>query len=121
MGLRLGTNFLYQSGVPKSCLGLHPTDVFAQAYGNTASHFCDGQPVARGSLGTTPDIMRVDLNAQYTLELGRSEVILSADLFNVFNAQNAVKFNEFGDTGNYDKVRQYQQPRALRLSARLRF
>jgi len=120
-GLRLGTNFLYQSGIPKSCLGLHPTDVFAQAYGNTASHFCEGEAAPRGSLGTTPDIMRVDLNAQYTLELGRSEVILSADLFNVFNAQNAVKFNEFGDTGNYDKVRQYQQPRALRLSARLRF
>ena len=120
-GVRLGTNLLYQSGRPRSCFGLHPTDVFAQAYGNDASHFCGGEAVQRGSLGTTPDILTVDLNAQYTLEFGRSDVILSADLFNVFNAQNATGFNENGDTGNYQLVRQYQSPRTLRLSARLRF
>ena len=121
MGLRLGTNFLYQSGRPRSCFGLHPTDVFAQAYGNSDSHYCGGLPVQRGSLGTTPDLTRVDLNAQYTLELGRSEVILSADIFNVFNAQAVTSYNEDGDTGNYQQIRQYQQPRTLRLSARLRF
>lgn len=120
-GLRFGSNFFWQSGRPRSCFGLHPTDVFAQAYGNSDSHFCNGLPVQRGSLGRTPDIISVDANAQYNLEMGRTNVLLSLDLFNVFNSQNPTLYNEDGDLADFGKIRQYQAPRTLRLSARINF
>jgi len=120
-GLRFGANVLWQSGRPRSCFGLHPTDVFAQAYGNSDSHFCGGEPVKRGSLGRTPDIMTVDLNAQYTFEMGGSEVLLSLDLYNLFNSQNPVQFNEDGDTGDFNLIRRFQEPMSLRLSGRVSF
>ena len=104
-----------------SCFGLHPTDVFAQAYGNSDSHFCNGEPVKRGSLGTTPDILTIDFSAQKRFDLGQTDLLLSLDIFNVFNSTNAIGFNEDGDTPDYGLVRRYQEPRALRLSARVSF
>ncbi len=120
-GVRFGANVLYQSGRPLSCFGLHPTDVFAQAYGDSDSHFCDGEGVKRGSLGTTPDIVTIDLNAQYEMEVANSNVLLSLDIFNLFDAANATVINENGDLGDYNKVQRYQEPRTLRLSARMNF
>lgn len=119
--LRFGANAIWQSGRPRSCFGLHPTDVFAQAYGNDASHFCNGVGVKRGSLGTTPDSLTIDANAQYTMELGRTDVLFSLDLFNVFDSANATLINEDGDTGDFNRVQRYQEPRTLRLSARVNF
>jgi outer membrane receptor protein involved in Fe transport len=125
-GLQIGSNVVYQSGRPVSCFGVHPTDVFAQAYG-ADSHFCDGEGVVRGSLGTTPDLFTVDLQAQYNLEMGSTNVLLTADIFNVFNAQNATVFWEYAETdggqpdSDYGSILQYQQPRTLRLSARIAF
>jgi hypothetical protein len=129
-GLRFGGNFFWQSGRPLSCFGVHPTDVFAADYG-ADSHFCDGVGVKRGSLGTTPDIMNIDASVQYEMELGRSNVLLTLDVFNLFDSQNATVLNEFYETdsgtrdidtaNNYGLPRQYQAPRTLRLSARLRF
>ncbi|MGB5164679.1 MAG: TonB-dependent receptor [Woeseiaceae bacterium] len=125
-GLRFGASMLYQSGRPQNCFGVHPTDVFAAEYG-ADSHFCGGELVPRGSLGTTPDIMNVDASMQYNLEVGRTDVLLSLDIFNVFNAQNPTVYNEFGETdggvadSDYGLVRQYQRPRFMRLSARVGF
>lgn len=157
-GLRFGAGIMWQSGRPKSCFGVHPTDVFAAAYG-AFSFYCDqdgpdmvpgtgepfvtdpdtgelvpddvavyiGTPSGRGKAGRTPDILNVDMNVQYTMDLGGTDVLLSLDMFNVFNSQNATVINEIAETFsgtpdvNYNKIRQYQQPRWLRLSARVRF
>ncbi|MGB5581900.1 MAG: TonB-dependent receptor [Woeseia sp.] len=125
-GVRFGGNFFWQSGRPLSCFGVHPTDVFAADYG-ADSHFCNGKGVKRGSLGTTPDIMTVDLSAQYAMEMGRTNMLFVLDVFNVFDSQNATVINEFAETDggtpdpDYGKIRQFQQPRTVRLSARVRF
>jgi hypothetical protein len=61
------------------------------------------------------------------MEVGRTDVLLSLDIFNVFNAQNPTVYNEFGETDggvadpDYGLVRQYQRPRFMRLSARVGF
>jgi len=120
-GLRVGGNALWQSGRPLSCFGLHPTDEFAQAYGDSDSHFCDGEPVMRGSLGTTPDILTVNANVQYTMDMGSANVLLSLDMFNVFDSANAISYNENGDLGDYGKIRRFQEPRTIRLAARMSF
>ena len=125
-GLRFGSGLMWQSGRPQSCFGVHPTDVFAAAYG-AFSFYCNGEPSGRGEVGTTPDILNVDVNAQYTWEVGATDVLLSLDIFNIFNSQNATVINEIGETfagevnPNYGKIRQFQRPRWLRLSARIRF
>ena len=125
-GLRFGSSLTWQSGRPVSCFGVHPTDVFAAEYG-ASSHFCLGEGIKRGSLGTTPDLMNVNANAQYTMEMGRFDVLFSLDVFNLFNSANATVYNEYAETSagepaeDYGAIRQYQRPRYVRLSTRILF
>ena len=125
-GLRFGTSMMWQSGRPMNCFGVHPRDDFAAEYG-ASSHFCNGAGIPRGSLGTTPDLMNVDLGAQYNMEVGNFDMLFALDVFNVFNSANPTLINETGETGggvpdsDFGKVQQYQRPRFLRLSARVQF
>lgn len=125
-GLRVGANTLWQTGRPISCFGYHPSDDFAFAYG-ASSHYCEGKAVARGSLGETDDIFNVDLTVQYDLNILNSNVLLTLDVFNVFNMDKVVRVSEVGDQSasaadpDFLKPVQYQRPRALRLSARYNF
>jgi len=125
-GLRIGANLLWQSGRPISCFGYHPTDGFAFAYG-ASSHFCGGQAIPRGSLGTTDNITQLDLSAQYELDIFDSSVLLTLDLFNIADMDNVVRVSEVGDQSSsaadpdFLKPVQYQSPRTMRLSARFNF
>lgn len=125
-GLRLSANGLIQSGRPISCFGIHPTDAFAEQYG-AASHFCGGEAVPRGSLGRTPSITQLDLALQYNLNVANTDVLLTLDLFNALNSDKKVRVREIGDTDagtpdpDFLKPVSYQQPRAIRLSARFNF
>ncbi len=118
-GIRLGANFMWQTGRPKGCFGIHPTDDFAADYDN-ASFFCGGEPVPRGTLGTTSSYMNLDLNAQYAFDVGGSELVVSFDLFNALNADATVEVQE-DDTANFGKTTSYQSPMAYRMSARYKF
>ena len=127
MGLRFGANFFWQTGKPKSCFGVHPTDGFAAAYG-AESFYCNGVLMPRGSVGTTPTVWNLDLSAQYDIALASDHNLqLGVDLFNVLNNSTPTKYRELGerDDGtpdpNYDEVTVYQDPRAIRLSARYQF
>lgn len=125
-GIRFGSTLFWQSGRPLNCFGVHPTDEFAAAYG-ADSHFCDGQPVPRGSLGETPSILNLDMGVQYNWIVSDFNMLFALDVFNVFNSTNATVLNEFGETdggvpqSDYGKIRQYQSPRSLRLSARVQW
>ncbi len=124
--LRFGANYLIQSGRPINCFGIHPTDAFAAEYG-AESFFCGGQPSPRGSLGRTPSITTLDLSAQYTMNIGTTDVLFTLDVFNVFNSDKKIRVREVGDTDggaadpNFGKTTSYQLPRSLRLSARFNF
>jgi hypothetical protein len=123
-GIRVGSSFFWQSGRPYGCYGVHPTDVFAADYG-ADSHYCGGQPVPRGSLGETPDVMKFDLGVQYNFDVSDFNILLAFDIFNLFNSANPTLYSEFGETdgGSPDpdflKIQQYQAPRSMRLSARV--
>jgi len=118
-GVRFGAAFMAQSGRPISCFGVHPTDDFAAAYDN-ASFYCDGQPVPRASKGKTDMWWNLDLNAQYTIEMESAQLVLSADIFNVFNLQKTREVFE-DDTPFYGLPTGFQPPRMMRVSARYRF
>jgi hypothetical protein len=98
---------------------VHPTDEFAAQYGD-ASFYCGGEPVPRGAYGTTGDYINLDLNAQYTYEIGEQELVFSFDLFNVLNSDASVEINEV-DNENLGRVSLYQEPMSYRFSARYNF
>ena len=125
-GFRFGSTIFWQSGRPLNCFGVHPTDELAADYG-PHSHFCFGEPVPRGSLGETPSVLNVDLGAQYNLDVKDFNILFAVDVFNLFNSSNPTVYNEYSETNsglpnaNYGKIRQYQSPRSLRLSARVQW
>lgn len=122
-GIMLGANVTARDGRPINCIGNHPTDVFAQAYGSE-SFYCNGEVQRRGTAGRTPDIYNIDVSAQYTYEMqNESEIILRADVFNIFDWDRETEVRElgeldFGDVDpNYKKPSYFQSPRRVRFSA----
>ncbi|WP_444942878.1 TonB-dependent receptor domain-containing protein [Microbulbifer sp. ZKSA006] len=128
LGLRLGANFMWQTGRPKNCFGMHPTDEFA-AYYDSESFYCQGELNSRGSLGRTDNYWNLDLNAQYPIELANNQTLLvSLDVFNVFNNDAVIEVEEVGDldgtTEPYEYFGEpyyYQTPRSIRLGLRYDF
>ncbi|WOX04525.1 TonB-dependent receptor [Microbulbifer pacificus] len=127
MGLRLGANFMWQTGRPKNCFGIHPTDEFAQAY-DDESFYCMGELNPRGSLGRTDNVWNLDLNAQYPLEFANGQrVMLSMDVFNLFNSDAVTEVQESGERVQgeayqyYGEPTSYQSPRAVRFGIRYDF
>jgi outer membrane receptor protein involved in Fe transport len=125
-GLRFGSSIFWQTGRPLNCFGVHPTELWAQDYG-AQSHFCDGQPVPRGSVGETPSVLNVDLGVQYNWVINKFNILFAVDVFNIFNSANETDRNEYTEVPSglpdpyYGEVTQYQAPRSLRLSARVQF
>ncbi|WP_240609482.1 TonB-dependent receptor [Phenylobacterium deserti] len=134
--LLVGANARVMSPKHFGCLGVHPTDSAAADYGHY-SRYCGNylpsgaKAVWRGSAFETDWVSNVDLSVRYTLNqdwmpLG-SELVLRADLFNVFNSQGVTEAWEFGETDsgaqdpNYGSPIFYQNPRYLRVGFDLTF
>lgn len=131
MGLRIGANFIWQTGRPKNCFGVHPTDPFATVY-SAESFYCQGELVSRGSRGRTPNYWNLDVNAQYTVNFADDqELLLTLDVFNILNNDTVVETYELGDNdGNtypqpanplYGEPVYYQDPTSIRLGVRYNF
>lgn len=119
-GIRVGANALWQTGRPKNCFGVHPTDVFAADYDNE-SFYCGGVLGTRGSYGTMDTMFNLDLNAQYEVEVGDdSSLIFSVDVFNVLDGDAVLEIHEEDDQ-NYGLPTAYQSPRSIRFGARYNF
>ncbi|MGV8929636.1 MAG: TonB-dependent receptor [Brevundimonas sp.] len=144
----VGANLIVQSPRSFGCQGVHPEtdpatddDLFASYYG-AASWFCDldgdgtSTPTPRGSQFESDWLTQIDLTFAYTLRgwgMGGDGVTLRADVFNLFNSDAEIDFNEFGeiDVGarpgpgqvnpDYGRVTAYQTPRYVRLSASIKF
>lgn len=119
--LLIGANLRVQSGKPYGCIGVHPTDPDAAGYG-VSSRFCQGRPVPRGSSFYSDWSTYLDMSARYTVPIGLpGDLVLRADVFNVFNLQAATERYENGDLSsgavdpNYGRPVGYQQPRFVRV------
>lgn len=141
--LNIGANLLIQSPRKFGCLGVHPTDPYAPAYG-ASSFFCDlngdgtSESTPRGSQFESEWVKNIDLTFSYDLgshfSFPGQSLMLRADVFNVLNSAAKTDFNEFGEFGdtngaagpgsrdpNYRQVTTYQTPRSVRFSIAYRF
>jgi hypothetical protein len=131
----VGGNLSIQSGRPKGCLGWDPnpaSDANWQQVGVSPNygveHFCFGKtpdlnvPAPRGTMGRLPWTKSLDLNLVYKPKFFDG-LSLKADVFNVFNNQDVMKYNEQYNTGSgsistlFNSVSGYTAPRSVRLSA----
>lgn len=121
----VGGNFLAASGRPKSCLGRGPTAA-DRAYGYGSSfHFCKNaagvsQPAPRGSVGTLPADLRLDMNLIYKPTF-LDGIAFKLDVFNVTNRQTAQTVEERRETAagiraDYDRVISFTTPRRAALT-----
>lgn len=130
MGLSIGANFIWQTGRPKNCFGVHPTDGFAGAYGNS-SFYCQGESTSRGSQGRTPNYWSLDLKAQYTVNfMDDKGLLLSLNIENILNNKAVLETQELGDQDGrypqpvnplYGKAIYFQDPTRISLAARYDF
>ena len=133
--LSVGGNLNVTSPRKFGCIGVHPTDEFAQAYG-TSSWYCGGELTPRGESLESDWVSDLDLSAQYAFQdLDVGSLVLRVDVFNVFNQSNVTDLNEYGDaSGNglgtdftftadedYGKPLGYQAPRSVRIGIDYRF
>jgi hypothetical protein len=142
--LTLGANASLESPRKFGCIGLHPTDRFAQAYG-AASFYCvvdskgnvvtdpanpNGDPLKltpRGTVFESDWNKQLDLSLAFKVPVETIDAQLRLDVFNAFNWKSKLDFSEFGtdDDGNpqadFATVRSYQAPRFVRLQLALRF
>ncbi|MDR7118231.1 TonB-dependent receptor [Caulobacter sp. BE254] len=128
--LMFGANYSLLSPRHQGCLGVHPTDLAAQDYG-ASSRYCQGKPAPRGVGLKTDWINTLDLSVRYTVPDKiiplNGNLVLRADIFNVFNADGVNSFEEAGDTDeggpnpDYGKPIAYQAPRYVRFGFDLAF
>lgn len=122
----VGGNLLVSSGRPISCFGNHNLGT-SPNYRN-ANHFCFGTNknnnvlVPRGSLGRMPWENKLDLNFVYKPSFFAG-FLIKLDVFNVFNSQQVIKYNEVynnrsaGESIYYGSVNSYATGRTGRITA----
>ena len=123
----VGANYRLTSPRKFGCIGLHATDVFAQAYG-AASNYCDNVLVPRGTAFEGKWTNEFDMSFTYTpsfIEFG--QVSFRADVFNILDVRTPTDYQEFGedDSGanraTYGLPNGYQSPRRVRLGVNFKY
>jgi len=96
---------------------INPGVVFLRSY----------TPAKRGNLGRTPDILTLDLHADYPLAVGKTQMRLFMDVFNVFDQKPVTQYVDTvelvsGVTDpNYGRASGYVPPRTVRFGLRWDF
>ena len=127
--LDLGANLTLQSPEHYSCIGAVPLSV--DAYANTYhgySYYCQGVLIPRGTAFTGDWLTQLDVSAIVHVPLPRKiDASIRLDVFNLLNSKAVTSYNNFGENGDgsanrdYRSPVNYQNPRYVRLTARLGF
>ena len=109
------------------CIGEHPTDEFAMAYGDS-SWYCAGKLTPRASQAKSDWIQTVDAMLMWQPNTRAGNVTIKFDVFNVFDSSNVIDINEYGESGgpanpnpNYQKATNYQLGRRARIGFEWKF
>tara|TARA_B100001765_G_scaffold22801_1_gene12992 strand:- start:173 stop:1090 length:918 start_codon:yes stop_codon:yes gene_type:complete len=120
--MTLGMAFRIESPRKFGCIGTHPTDVFASAYGDS-SWYCEGKLTPRASVFESDTIETLDALLTYRVS---DRLIFRFDVFNIFDSDNVIDMNEYGESGgvtnpNYQLPTNFQSPRRIRLGMQFDF
>jgi outer membrane receptor protein involved in Fe transport len=120
--MTLGMALKIESPRKFGCIGTHPTDVFASAYGDS-SWYCEGKLTPRASVFESDTIETIDALLTYK---ATDQLTLRLDVFNLLDADNVIDMNEYGESGgvtnpNYRLPTNFQGPRRVRLGMDWRF
>ena len=147
--LSVGANAQITSPRQYGCIGVYPApgsstaaggaggiDGVAAAYG-AASRYCYNPTTGLSSLAPRGDsfsgdwFYQFDVSARYTVpkfsKFMPGDLVLRLDVFNIFNSQQVVQYDEVGDTaaatvsGTYKLPLTYQSPRSVRFGFDLVF
>jgi len=130
----IGWNSTLSSGRPLSAFGRgypnHHPDVYG-SYGDTFYVFDAAAGtytrIPRGTVGRTPWLFKVDLNASYKFKVSDVDMRATFDIFNVFNSQEITAQNEHYErtegTQNqyYGAAYSWQAPTSVRLGLEIKF
>lgn len=117
----IGANLLAASGRPLNCIGNYPTP---ETLGNndygSAYRYCKGVPSPRGTAGTLPWDINLDMNLAYR-PAALKDLMFKMDVFNVGNRQTLQNQNELYNDGEevnsrYGRPISYTSPRSVRFS-----
>ena len=126
----VGANLSVESGRPLNKFGIG-SPVGIPDYGDT--YFTQNDDGSydfnpRGSAGRTDWVYRLDLSASYMLHISELDVLLKANIYNVFNSSattRRVEYYEQSTPGtfnpDYDTISGYQTPRYVEFSASVKF
>ncbi|MES2151504.1 MAG: TonB-dependent receptor [Pseudomonadota bacterium] len=120
----VGGNFLAASGRVKNCIGNLPAsygaDNPARDYGS-AFFFCNGVATPRGSQGSLPIDLRLDMNVVFR-PAEMKDLALKMDVFNLANRQAIQNISEIYNANatdvspTYGRVISYTAPRSVKLT-----
>ncbi|WP_066480928.1 MULTISPECIES: TonB-dependent receptor [unclassified Sphingomonas] len=105
-GLTLTAAGLFQSGQPVNFIpdagifGTQDLNGDGQSFGEAFVGNSDRYPGVGRNSGRLPWSTQVDIGARYALDIGRGAIEFSADIFNLFNANNRSGFANAASTSN---------------------
>jgi len=123
--LNLGAGLLASSGRPLTPFAADP--VLARAGDIPEAPRGSGIETEDGFMKRTPSAWSFDIHADYGIPLGGGRLILVADIFNVFNSQDAIDYDQNTelrpqvDNPDFGRRILYQNPRSVRLGIRFDF
>ena len=132
---QLGGNFIAQTGRPVNCQGYIPLEGTGIDEGTLtpysgSSFYClndDGETrtlTTRGQNGRTPNTWVMDLSGAYIPNWANGKLKFKLDVFNVFNNDKVLEYNEFKEATrnvldpDYLNDVNYQTPRSVRFTIR---
>ncbi len=123
--LNLGAGFWASSGRPLTPFAADP--VLNRAGDIPEAPRGSGIETEDGFMTRTPSNWSFDIHADYGFALGSGRLILVADIFNIFNPQDAIDYDQNTeirfrvDNPDFGRRILYQNPRSVRLGVRYDF
>jgi len=116
----IGMNSNIASGRPWTALGKGYTpDQDLYHYG--ATYWVGDKRFARGAMGRTPWTIKFDVNATYKIPVGDSHVVARVDIFNLFDAQSPIRYNETAETAIGQSSPTFGTPVSFQPARRIQF
>jgi hypothetical protein len=125
MGLNVGLGLFVSSGSPLTALAANPAYDSPGEIPETPRG--EGFETIDGFKTRTPVESSIDFHLDYRLPLGTQRLVLLADVFNLFDQQTVISYDNYTEQAfhspnpDFGRPYRYQNPRQVRLGLRFQF